>query len=103
MSLFVSTLLTQTTLGTGDGDQWALGGDTWVVGCKLPPCTVFPEFNALNPDETNPLYNTENGIYQPGCGMQNLKYAFGHDEYLYRMVVSSDIVVSFAVYDGLSC
>jgi inositol oxygenase len=80
-------------VGTGDGDQWALGGDTWVVGCKMPSCTVFPEFNSLNPDESNPKYNTENGIYEPHCGMEKLKYAFGHDEYLYRMVLANKTTI----------
>ena len=71
-----------------DEPQYALGGDTWVVGCQLPDeAMVLPEFNKLNPDMQNPLYNTANGIYTPGCGIMNLKYAFGHDEYMYRMVI----------------
>ena len=42
-------------VGTAEGPQWALGGDTWVVGCKLPdgearPGIVYPEFSKLNPD-----------------------------------------------------
>ena len=75
--------------GKADGAQWALGGDTWVVGCKIPDCTVFPEFNSLNPDMQDDRYNTELGMYQPYCGMDNLNFAYGHDEYLYRMVVSN--------------
>lgn len=74
-------------IGTAEGPQWALGGDTWVVGCRIPDCTVFPEFNALNPDMQNDRYNTELGIYQPQCGFENLQFAYGHDEYLYRMLV----------------
>lgn len=66
--------------------QWALGGDTWVVGCRIPDCTVLPILNRLNPDMGHPVYSTQDGIYTPGCGMMNLKYAFGHDEYMYRMV-----------------
>lgn len=72
--------------GTGDGDQWALGGDTWVLGCRIPDSVVFPEFNALNPDMQDPRYNTENGMYEPKCGMANLKFAWGHDEYLYQFL-----------------
>jgi inositol oxygenase len=49
--------------GTADGPQWALGGDTWIVGCKIPDCTVFPEFNELNPDMHNPEYNTEVSLF----------------------------------------
>jgi inositol oxygenase len=73
--------------GTADGDQWALGGDTWVVGCRIPDSVVFPEFNALNPDMGDERYNTEYGVYEPHCGIANLQFAWGHDEYLYRMLV----------------
>lgn len=76
--------------GTADGKQWALGGDTWVVGCKIPDCTIFPKLNSLNPDMKDERYNTENGIYEPGCGMENLNYAYGHDEYLYQMLVANE-------------
>jgi len=80
-------------VGTGDGDQWALGGDTWVVGCKIPDSTVFPQFNALNPDASDPRYNTENGIYEPNCGIDNLKFAYGHDEYMYRMLIANNTTI----------
>ncbi|KAL7526891.1 hypothetical protein ACHAWF_001957, partial [Thalassiosira exigua] len=58
-----------------NGKQWALGGDTFVVGCKIPDCTVFPEFNALNPDMNDERYNTECGIYERHCGLDELKFA----------------------------
>jgi len=80
-------------IGTAEGPQWALGGDTWVVGCKIPDCAVMNQYNCLNPDETNPLYNTELGIYEPHCGMDALKYAYGHDEYLYQMVVANNTTI----------
>jgi inositol oxygenase len=72
--------------GTAEGDQWSLGGDTWVLGCRIPNTTVFPEFNCLNPDMSDPRYNTEYGIYQPNCGIKNLFFAWGHDEYMYQML-----------------
>ncbi|CAI5707388.1 hypothetical protein KXD40_007673 [Peronospora effusa] len=72
--------------GTANGDQWALGGDTWVVGCKIPDSVVFPECNATNPDMSDPRYNTKYGMYEPHCGFTNLKFAWGHDEYLYQML-----------------
>jgi inositol oxygenase len=77
-----------THTGTALGAQWALGGDTWVAGCRIPDCTVLPEFNKLNPDMANEKYNTELGIYQPHCGLENVKFAYGHDEYMYQMMVS---------------
>ena len=73
--------------GTATGPQWALGGDTWLVGCKIPDSVVFPEFNKLNPDMYNPAYNTEHGIYTPGQGIMSAHFAFGHDEYMYQMLV----------------
>lgn len=31
-----------------NGKQWALGGDTFVVGCQIPKeAVVFPEFNEV--------------------------------------------------------
>lgn len=32
-------------------------------------------------------YNSELGIYTEGCGLDNVRFAYGHDEYLYRMLV----------------
>mmetsp|Transcript_17687 Transcript_17687/g.21789 ORF Transcript_17687/g.21789 Transcript_17687/m.21789 type:complete len:310 (+) Transcript_17687:150-1079(+) len=72
--------------GTGDGAQWALGGDTWVVGMPIPDSIVFSEFNSLNKDSSNPIFIEKNGIYKPGCGLDKLKFAFGHDEYMYRLL-----------------
>jgi len=80
-------------VGTADGAQWALGGDTWVVGCKIPDTTVFPEFNKLNADCDHEIYDTEYGIYSPNCGFENLKFAYGHDEYVYRMVVANNTTI----------
>lgn len=75
--------------GTATGPQWALGGDTWVVGCKIPDSTVFPQFNELNPDSKNAKYNSDLGTYQPNCGLDNVLFAYGHDEYLYQMLVAN--------------
>lgn len=67
--------------------QWALGGDTFVVGCSVPKdAVVFPQFNELNPDMNDSRYNSKNGMYTPHCGLDQLCFAWGHDEYLYRML-----------------
>ena len=72
------------------GKQWALGGDTFVVGCQIPnEAVILPQFNELNPDSHNPKYNTKYGMYEPHCGLDNLKFAWGHDEYMYRMLVAN--------------
>jgi inositol oxygenase len=74
--------------GTGIKEQWAMVGDTFVVGCKLPQSIIFPEFNAENPDMENNEYNTHLGIYEEKCGMDNLHCSWGHDEYLYTILKS---------------
>mmetsp|Transcript_39209 Transcript_39209/g.68908 ORF Transcript_39209/g.68908 Transcript_39209/m.68908 type:complete len:343 (-) Transcript_39209:85-1113(-) len=74
-----------------DGKQWALDGDTFVMGCQIPnDAVVFPEFNELNPDMHDPKYNTKYGMYAPHCGLDQLKFAWGHDEYMHRMLVAND-------------
>lgn len=69
--------------GTITGPQWALGGDTWVVGVPIPDTVVLPEFNTLNPDHGK--FEGPCGMYEPGCGFANLKFAYGHDEYMYQV------------------
>lgn len=72
--------------GTSQAEQWGLVGDIFVVGCALPDTCVYPEFNELNSDMQDPRYNTEMGIYEAGCGLDNLELAWGHDEYLYQVL-----------------
>jgi inositol oxygenase len=79
--------------GTATGAQWALGGDTWVLGARIPDCTVLPQFNQLNPDMADSRYNSELGIYEPNCGLSALKFAYGHDEYLFHMVIANKTLI----------
>lgn len=72
--------------GTSQAEQWGLVGDVFVVGCALPDTCVYPEFNTLNADMKNPQFNTELGIYEEGCGLDNVDLAWGHDEYLYQVL-----------------
>ena len=77
--------------------QWALGGDTFVLGCAIPDdAVVLPEFNHLNPDMHDPRYNTKYGMYDlPSgrVGLSNLLLAWGHDEYMYRMLVANQATI----------
>jgi inositol oxygenase len=66
--------------------QWAVVGDTFPVGCRYSEKVVFPEFFAENPDSMVARYQTECGIYQPGCGLDRVHMSWGHDEYLYHVV-----------------
>jgi inositol oxygenase len=82
------------TSGGSDAKQWALGGDTFVVGCRIPDsAVVFPQFNPLNPDMQDFRYNTVHGMYQPHCGLDQLCFAWGHDEYMYRMLVANETTI----------
>ncbi|HVW83588.1 MAG TPA: inositol oxygenase family protein [Bryobacteraceae bacterium] len=68
-----------------DEPQWAVVGDTFPVGCAWSPKIVYSEFFASNPDRNRPELQTENGIYEPGCGLRNVHLSWGHDEYMYRV------------------
>ena len=64
--------------------QWAVVGDTFPVGCAWSDKIVFPEFFRDNPDSTVRDYQTRLGVYEEGCGLDNVDVSWGHDEYLYQ-------------------
>jgi inositol oxygenase len=66
--------------------QWAVVGDTFATGCRYSDKVVFAEFFRDNPDWNVPEYQTENGVYEPGCGLDKVDLSYGHDEYLYHVV-----------------
>jgi inositol oxygenase len=66
--------------------QWAVVGDTFPVGCRYSDRIVFSEFFTANPDANVPEYQTPCGIYQEGCGLDQVHLSWGHDEYLYHVV-----------------
>ena len=66
--------------------QWAVVGDTFPVGCAWSPKIVYPQFFGENPDTQVSEYQTKNGIYEPGCGLDNVHLSWGHDEYVYHAV-----------------
>ena len=63
--------------------QWAVTGDTFVVGCEFPDAIVYPEYFAANPDTDDPRYASATGVYEAGCGLDALTLSWGHDEYMY--------------------
>ena len=69
-----------------DESQWAVVGDTYPVGCQFSDEIVFSEFFKDNPDSQVPEYSTPCGIYEEGCGLENVLMSWGHDEYLYYVV-----------------
>ena len=66
--------------------QWAVVGDTFPVGCAYSNKVVYSEFFKDNPDYNNSAYNTQYGVYEPHCGLRNVKMSWGHDEYVYQML-----------------
>ena len=67
--------------------QWDVVGDTFPVGCAFDEKIVYGKKSfATNPDLNDPVYSTKEGIYTPGCGMDNVMLSWGHDEYLYHVV-----------------
>ncbi len=75
---------------------WAVVGDTFPVGCRFTDKIVFSEFFTENPDYKVAEYQTECGIYEQGCGLDNVLMSWGHDEYLYH--VTKDYLPDEAQY-----
>jgi inositol oxygenase len=65
--------------------QWAVVGDTFPVGCAYSDQIIFPQYFQQNPDILVPEYQTQFGIYEPNCGLDNVRLSWGHDEYIYRV------------------
>lgn len=67
--------------------QWAVVGDTFVVGCQWSNNIVYRDDSFVdNPDGNNPKYNTKYGMYEPNTGLENLMLSWGHDEYMYQVL-----------------
>jgi inositol oxygenase len=64
--------------------QWAVVGDTFPTGCAYSDKIVFHEFFAANPDSKNPAYQSRNGVYEEGAGLDQVDMSWGHDEYFYH-------------------
>lgn len=70
-----------------DEPQWAVVGDTFPVGCKFQKSIVYSKTSFEdNPDLNHEVYSTENGMYEPNCGLDKVLISWGHDEYLYQVL-----------------
>lgn len=65
--------------------QWAVVGDTFPTGCAYSDKIVFPRFFEANPDFNDSRFQTANGVYEPGCGLDAVNLSWGHDEYIYHV------------------
>ena len=66
--------------------QHLVVGDTFVVGCEHPREVVFSDLFEDNPDTRNLAYKGKYGMYEHACGLDELLMAWGHDEYMYRVL-----------------
>ena len=66
--------------------QWAVVGDTFPVGCPFDDRVVYPELFAANPDREDARFNRGLGVYEEGCGLDQVRMSWGHDEYLFHVL-----------------
>lgn len=66
--------------GTTHDTQWAVVGDTFVAGHPLPASLPFGE-------TLNAAHAFEPAHYAPHCGLANTVHCFGHDRYLYEVLM----------------
>ena len=76
--------------------QWAVVGDTFPVGCAYSDTIVFHEFFKDNPDSSDPRYQTRLGVYEEGCGLDNVQLSWGHDEFIHH--IAKDHLPDEALY-----
>ncbi|CAA3012006.1 inositol oxygenase 2 [Olea europaea subsp. europaea] len=73
----------------GELPQWAVVGDTFPLGCAFDESIVHHKYFKDNPDSKNPVHSTKNGIYQEGCGPENVVMSWGHDDYMYMVATEN--------------
>jgi len=62
------------------------------VGCKFSDKIIYPETFANNPDSYDEVYSTENGVYKPQCGLDNVMLSWGHDEVSLCVLIDPTII-----------
>mmetsp|Transcript_22827 Transcript_22827/g.43048 ORF Transcript_22827/g.43048 Transcript_22827/m.43048 type:complete len:738 (-) Transcript_22827:300-2513(-) len=66
--------------------DWTISSRSRVVGCKIPQCATFGEFRHLNMDEEDSRYNSDTGVYQANCGLENVFLMWSGCEYMYYLL-----------------
>lgn len=69
----------------GEAQEFVVG-DIFPIGCRYSERIIRHDFLKLNPDWHNPDYQTVHGIYEPGCGLDQVVFSYGHDEYTYQIL-----------------
>ena len=53
-------------------------------------CDCFQQNLKPNQNSSKPVrFSTDLGMYSKGCGLRNVTMSWGHDEYLYRVLVEN--------------
>jgi len=60
-------------------------GDIFPIGCRYSERIIRHQYLRENPDWENPDYQSRLGIYEEGCGLDNVVFSYGHDEYGYQL------------------
>ncbi|KAL7465089.1 hypothetical protein ACHAXS_005416 [Conticribra weissflogii] len=66
--------------------DWTISSRSRVVGCKPPQRATFSEYRHLNMDLEDSRYNTDLGVYEPHCGLQNVSLMWTGCEYMYYLL-----------------
>ena len=69
-----------------DEPNWGVVGDTYPLGCKFSAKIVY--YDTLKDNIEFDKYD-KLGIYTLGCGIDNLLLSYGHDEYLYQVLIQN--------------
>ena len=69
-----------------DEPNWGVVGDTYPLGCKFSDKIVY--YDTLKDNIEFDKYD-KLGIYTLGCGIDNLLLSYGHDEYLYQVLIQN--------------
>ena len=73
-----------------DDYDWTVACRSRIVGCSTPVgaslAGLRDEFRTLCHDEEDPLFSTELGIYEQGCGLCNVLMQWTGPEYMYWML-----------------
>lgn len=75
-------------LFTTNEPDWSIVGDTFPLGCKYRSECVYSKFFMNNPEQYDNL-----GIYEEKCGLDNLTMTYGHDEYLYNVLIDNNSIL----------
>ena len=68
--------------------DWTISSKSRIVGCKIPRRAIsyFGEFRHLNADENDPRFNSDTGVYQAHCGLENVLLIWSGCEYVYHLL-----------------